>query len=160
MQHFANAISVRPGERLAAFERQPYSHGYAYLIADRLTKRHVVLCSTLPKAHAFLKREYKVELPTGESASAKSWTHATNRIPTCGARADRADALSYMSSACTHTRKSRQTDRVFFCMRSLISSTRCSPVGMLRALTVEWSCSVERRRSLSIVTVFRSIVAC
>lgn len=53
-----SAVELQPGQMLHALAKQPHCRGFAYVISDRLTHRHVVLAHRLPRAHAFLASVY------------------------------------------------------------------------------------------------------
>ena len=50
-------FELPPGQRLQALELQSHSRGHAYIISDRLTRKHVVLTQRLPRAHEFLQEQ-------------------------------------------------------------------------------------------------------
>ena len=56
MKTITSAFELRPNDRLVGLAVQPHTRGYAYVISDRVTKRHVVLSHRLPRAHEFLQR--------------------------------------------------------------------------------------------------------
>lgn len=67
---------LRPSMRLVSLAAQPHARGYAYVISDRLTKRHVVLSHRLPKAYEFLQKVCEEDPP----CMASLYEAATARI--------------------------------------------------------------------------------
>ena len=79
------AHELRPGQtayelphthHLVGLEEQPHARGFAYVISDRLTRRHVVLTQRLPKAHEFLAKVYEEDPP----CMASLYEAATGRV--------------------------------------------------------------------------------
>ena len=52
-------VELQPDQRLDGLDQQPHCRGFAYVISDRLTRKHVVLTHRLPRAHKFLSDQYE-----------------------------------------------------------------------------------------------------